>query len=108
MDKNIKILTICNKGNCRSVGTRYCLYKRGYNNVIAIGCTVAPAKTLRMLSGWADIILLAKPKHGNYVRKKFRKKINENFTIGQDVWLNPLHEKLHKLVNKQLDKIGFK
>lgn len=107
MDKNIKILTVCNKGNCRSVGTRYCLYRRGYNNVIAIGCRVALPETLRMLCNWADMILLAEPWYIDSLPKGIYKKINKKFTIGEDIWSNPLNYRLHDIINKQLDLIGF-
>jgi hypothetical protein len=106
MDKSIKILCICQRGNCRSVGTRYCLNERGYNNVIAIGWRNTSIETLKMLSDWAEIILVAKPYHGDYFSSG-KKKVNKEFTIGEDKWGNPMHKDLHRIVNRQLDKIGL-
>ncbi len=110
MDKSIKILTVCNKGVSRSVGTRVCLYRRGYKNVIAIGCTTTSFETLIMLCDWADKILLAKPYHALNlpVDVKTVKKIDKKFTIGEDLWGDPLSKKLHGIANKQLDLIGLK
>ena len=105
MNKKMKILTVCNKGNCRSVGTRYCLYKRGYKNVIATGATVTPIETLQMLCDWADKILIAKPKHAKWLPKNAQSKIDKKFTIGEDVWHNPMSYKLHDVANHQLDLI---
>ena len=66
MAKIIKILCVCDQGNCRSVSTRYCLNKRGYSNVIAIGGSNTEESTLKDLYWWADIVLLAKPSHSRF------------------------------------------
>lgn len=108
MNKKIKILTVCNQGNCRSVGTRRQLNKRGYANVIAIGCTNTSVETLTMLCDWADEILVAKPKHEGPLPKNARGKVNKQFTIGEDKWHNSMNEELRNIVKKQLDLIGFK
>jgi len=104
MDKSIKILCVCQHGYCRSVGTRYCLNKRGYNNVIAIGWRNTSLETLKMLSDWADIILVAKPYHADYLPSG-KEKVNNKFTIGEDNWLNPMNKELHEIVDKQLELI---
>lgn len=106
-NRRIKILCVCNKGNCRSVGTRHCLNKRLYNNVISIGATNTSPYTLTMLCEWADKILLAKPYHIDYLPRGFENKVDSNFTIGEDVWNNPLNRKLHELINEKLDSIGL-
>ena len=102
-----KILCVCNQGNCRSVGTRYLLNKHGYKNVIAIGGANTSAETLKMLSDWADIILLAKPVHNRFIPEENRIKINEQFTIGEDLWNNPMNKELHKTAGKALKSIGL-
>ncbi len=108
MNKKTKILTVCNQGNCRSVGTRRQLNSRGYTNVIAIGCANTSIKTLRMLYNWADKVLLAKPRHAGYFPMKTRKKMDEQFTIGEDLWGDPFNRELQEIVKKQLDLIGLK
>ena|SRR3990167_489141 len=104
MDK--KILCVCQNGNCRSVATRYCLKKRGYTNVIAIGWNNTSKETLTMLCDWADKILVAKPYHGDMLPSG-KEKIDHVFTIGEDTWLNPMNEELHKIINIKLDLIGL-
>ena len=106
MDKEIKILCVCNQGNCRSVGTRMCLNNRGYTNVIAIGAINTSMNTLAMLWNWADLILLAKPTHKVFF--PLSDKVYIKFTIGEDKWGNPYNEELHKIVNEQLDLVGLK
>lgn len=82
----------------RSVGTKRSLNNRGYNNVLSVGSYITPIDTLKMLCEWADVILLAKPEHGEYILPQFREKINDKFCIGDD---------LSFTVKKQLDKIGL-
>lgn len=106
MNKDTKILCICNKGNCRSVGTRYCLNERGYKNVIAMGGENTTLKTMAMLCRWADIILLAKKTHIRFIPILFLHKVVYEYEVGEDVYdHNPMDKKLHKIVRKQLDKI---
>ena len=107
MNKNIKILTVCHQGNCRSVATRWCLIKRGYRNVISTGCMSTNPETLQMLCDWADKILVAKPKHGKPLPDNAQDKIDKRFTIGEDLWHNPMNKKLQDIANKQLDLIGL-
>jgi galactitol-specific phosphotransferase system IIB component len=103
MDK--KILCICRHGFSRSVATKMCLNERGYFNVIAVGKQNTDLKTLDMLCKWADIILLAKFKHGDFILDD--KKIEKHFSIGEDVWFNPYNKELHEIIDKQLDLIGL-
>jgi len=105
MDKTIKILCICNQGNCRSVATRYCLNRRGYTNVISIGESNTDIETLTMLYNWADKVLLAKPHHSRNLLDTA--KVDKSFTIGEDKWLNPLNKELHQLIRYELNKIGL-
>jgi len=94
----MKILCVCRSGSVRSVATKNELNRRGYNDVIAVGGLKLPPKTLNMLCKWADMILLAKPRHGKNIESKYRKKINTEFVIGDD---------LGGKVKKQLNKIGL-
>jgi len=103
----MKILCVCNKGNVRSVATKYCLNRRGHDDVITVGCTLVSDETIFMLSLWADMILLAKPVHGKRIPDKFKDKINKSFTIGEDRWGNPLNLMLEEIINKELDLIGL-
>ena len=108
MDKDIKILTVCNQGNCRSVGTRRQLNKRGYRNVIAIGGANTSGELLMMLCNWADKVLLAKPDHILFLLDIGMKKVDKRFTIGEDKWHNPMNSELREIVKSQLDLIGLK
>jgi len=108
MDKNTKILTICQKGVCRSVGTRYRLCRRGFTNVISIGARNTSATTLNMLCGWADKILLAHPRFSDIVPADCVHKVDTNFSIGTDKWYNAQHRDLQNLLRKKLSHLGYK
>lgn len=96
---------MCQYGMCRSVATRFCLDNRGYGNVISIGWINTSEETLKMLCDWSDKILVAKPYHGEML--PINEKIDKDFTIGEDIWLNPFNKDLHKFINTKLDLIGL-
>jgi hypothetical protein len=104
---NLKILCICEHGNVRSVGTRRELCKRGYLSTIAIGSTNTSNTTLKMLCDWAEVILVAEPKFGTNLPYEGREKVNPYFTIGPDVYGNPLRGTLKEVVKEQLTRIGL-
>lgn len=106
MDRNANILCLCNKGFCRSVATRFALSRRGYTNVVAIGVTNTSQDLLNDLCKWSDIILLAKPSHADYI-PDWKEKIQEEFTIGEDIYQNPYHIDLQNLINEKLNLIGL-
>lgn len=107
MSKETKILCVCQMGNVRSVGTRRRLNRRGYPNVIAIGAENTGQETLRMLCNWADIILIAEP-HQRELLPTGRKKVDMVFTIGPDVYGNPVKQSLQDIIKAQLNKIGLR
>ena len=49
----MKIVTVCQKGNTRSVALRSLLLKGGKHDVIACGYAVNSRQTLEMLYTWA-------------------------------------------------------
>jgi hypothetical protein len=105
--KDLKILCVCRSGNVRSVATKYCLNRKFYDDVIAVGCDKVSRETLRMLCEWADLILLAKPDHGKKIGQQFKHKINKGFTIGEDTYGSSVNLKLMEVVEYQLVKIGL-
>ena len=107
MDKNIKILCVCEQGINRSTGTKFCLNQRGYKNVIAMGISQTTPEMAKMLCDWADMILLAKPYHRQHLPDGNLPKIREDFTIGEDTFHKPITKELIAIVNPQLDKIGL-
>jgi galactitol-specific phosphotransferase system IIB component len=95
MNKDTKILCACRSGYIRSVETKKQLNKRGYYNVLSVGAYNTSLGTLDMLCKWADVILLAKPRHGKYIDPKYKKKVITEFYIGDDI-----EGKIKKELNK--------
>ena len=107
--KNKKILCVCRGGHVRSVATKYCLNRRGYKEVIAVGGEYVSFDTMCILCDWADIILLAKPNHKKFIPvfTEFIDKVNLSFSIGEDTYGTPVNWKLEELIDRELDKIGL-
>lgn len=107
MNKNTKILVICNKGNVRSVATKHALNQRGYKDVLTMGSTLVSQSTASLLAAWADIILLAKSSHGSCIPIEKYYKVKGDFKLGDDKYGDPTNWVLTETVNKQLDAIGL-
>lgn len=57
----MRILCVCNGGNCRSVATAEILKGVYGHEAIAIGTYWFKPDSVRMLCGWADVILPVEP-----------------------------------------------
>jgi hypothetical protein len=107
VQKNTKILCVCEKGNVRSVGiARRLKDGRHYTNVIAIGAVNTERPTLFMLCEWAEIILIAEPQFADLLPVGHEK--IADFTIGPDIYRTPTNNRLQNLVGHQLNKIGLR
>lgn len=80
----MRILTVCSQGNKRSVYTRFALNKK--HDVIAMGVDVQSQETIKMLTEWADVILLAEKAMKKKIPTKQQRKIDEAFVIGPDIY----------------------
>jgi hypothetical protein len=108
MNKHIRLLTVCEAGEDRSVATAFDLkHFRGYDNVLNCGISKVQPDTFLMLGKWADkIIVLADPTVLRRIPHVFRHKV-QFVNIGFDVWQSPENPKLKKIVHKELDKLGY-
>lgn len=91
----MKILTVCQRGNCRSVAAAYILKDRlGFADTIAMGIETASTETQNMLGNWADKILaVGQEDIFNRIPKQFEEKTYW-VNIGPDMWHNPMNEYL--------------
>ena len=99
----MKILTVCNGGNCRSV-TLASMIKQDDHSVeaIPIGVRTSSMKTIRLLSEWADKIVVVAD---GPVIAKFPKGYEDkiiHIDIGKDKWVQAMHPKLVKIIKKAL------
>lgn len=103
-----KILTVCQRGNSRSVATAYILKdERQYSDVLACGIETVSPNTFTMLADWADKIIVVGEK---YVWDKVPKNEHTDnkvtwVDVGPDQWGNPFHPELQALARKFLDDL---
>ena len=94
----MKVLVLCQGGNCRSVAIGYLLkYVSKYkHDAIAAGWEGNTQDTIDMLSEWADRIIIVQPEFISHVQKKYYKKVVV-IDVGPDRWFNSLHPQLLQL-----------
>lgn len=82
----MKILTVCQGGNVRSVMARYLLnYKYGFD-ALACGWEPNSAETKEMLFEWADIIIPMQAEFVDKIPEKYRDKVQFVLDTGPDRW----------------------
>lgn len=101
----MKILTVCNGGNCRSV-TLASMLKQDDKSVecLSIGVRTSSKATFRLLANWADKIVIVAD---GAVRKKFPEEFIDKLIwldIGKDKWEQAMNPNLVKLIQKELKK----
>lgn len=101
----MKILTVCSQGNKRSVFTRFVL--NHHHDVIALGVDVNTPETIRLLAGWADKILVAEPIMKKKIPVRFQSKVDDNFTIGADVFPVSIGGRLLNIVGIKLKELKY-
>lgn len=101
----MKILTVCSQGNKRSVFTRFIL--NHHHDVIALGVDVNSPETIRMLSEWSDVILIAHPKMKKRIPTTLQHKIDERFTIGDDIYPESIGGILKEIVYQKLKVLKY-
>lgn len=102
----MKILTVCQRGNCRSVSLGYYLKDwKGYDDVIACGIQTTKPETFAMLANWADKILVPTERAvWEMIPEEFRKK-GVHIDIGNDRWGNPMNPELLQLMAKIVEDL---
>lgn len=96
----MKVLTICSAGAVRSVAMAHRL-KHDYGiDAVPLGRDTNSPETIEKLSEWADRIIVMQPRYADGVPMKYvHKLVPAHLTdVGPDVWLNPLHPELQKVI----------
>ena len=108
----MKILTVCEGGNVRSVGLAQRL-KAHDHNAVAVGTMYAFAsyndrQPGTMLAEWADLVVVMSaemlPNCG--IEKNYHHKL-KICEVGKDVYGNPFHHDLQKLCGEWMEKEGL-
>lgn len=101
----MRILCVCSQGNKRSVFTRFILNHS--HDALAMGVNVNSPETIRMLSEWAEVILLAHPKMKKSIPVKCQGKVDDRFTIGDDIYPETITGVLKDEVYLKLKRLGY-
>lgn len=88
----MRVLTVCAGAVCRSVAMALLLKSDGMD-AVALSFDWNKAQTFKMLSRWADRIVVMEPKYAPAIPEEFRAKMRV-CDVGPDVWRNPLHDGL--------------
>lgn len=103
MEKRLKILTICNHGNIRSVALAYLIKSIYGHEAIAIGSEDTSKETWDMLLNWADKVIVmdsSVPIEAPLYKPRSDDKVIY-LNIGKDIWFDAKHQALlHKLYKK--------
>lgn len=98
----MKILTVCQGGNSRSVACAYLLKYEYSIDALAIGWEKNSVDTLSMLCTWADKVIIMQAEFEQFIPTAYKEKI-EIIDVGPDVWFNGLHPELINIIGPKLD-----
>lgn len=102
----MKILTVCQKGHCRSVALKILLGKYMGHDVLSCGYKTSSMETLRMLFEWADKVVILTKAALIVIEEKYKDKV-VIFDIGHDIWINPTHPDLQENLKKLIKEYGL-
>lgn len=94
----MKILTICQGGNSRSVAMAYVLKYRYEIDSLACSWEKNSKETLNMLFNWADYIFTMETEFIKYIPDEFKHKVLST-DVGIDRWFS-IRDDLIKICNK--------
>jgi hypothetical protein len=97
----MKVLTLCQGGNCRSVALGFVLKYSYGHDAIACGWEKNSAATIEMLADWADRIIVVESHFVERVPDRCRAKVSV-YDVGPDRWFNSLHLELIGLFNAMI------
>lgn len=98
-----RVLTLCRWGLVRSVALRRVLIDELGVDCLAAGIQKNSRETLRLLSDWADVIVLSS-RHLLEIEQAEELPPGKLWVLdlGGDRWQNPRHQELHKLCHEHL------
>ncbi len=93
----MKIMTICDQGNNRSVTFAHLLkYKYPGSDVIAIGLGRCSVETQKMLFDWADYLIVTDKELYDNMEPGWEEK-KRLWDVGKDVYPRPFNKYLYQL-----------
>lgn len=105
----MKIVTVCEHGNKRSVHAAYLMrFKRkvdggGMNDVIPIGIKTSSEDMQTMLFDWADWIILTDIRYLDLINPKYNDKMHI-WDVGEDRWPSTFNKELLDLLRLRMEE----
>ena len=89
----MKIVTICQRGNSRSVALAYLIKHELKHEAIAIGVRQHSAETKKMLFDWADVLILTDKRFLPEIPTEYHTKL-KIYDVGRDKFFRGFDEGL--------------
>jgi len=101
----MKILTVCQGGQVRSVALKYRLTYVYGHEAIPCGVQSNSKDTIRMLCHWADWTIILQPEFKAWIPPEYHGKLF-CYDVGADRWANPFHPELQAILDQLIKKHG--
>lgn len=82
----MKIVTLCDEGNNRSVTFAFFLRRKYKAEVIPVGFLSTSRSTRKMLYDWADIIICLVPKRAHWIPEEYKAKVKVWIGVDPDIY----------------------
>ena len=110
--KPLRILTVCQGGQVRSVALKYLLtYKHGHE-CLACGWQSNSAETRAALYAWADYIVVLQSEFAAHIPAEFHTRADGSrklfaYDVGEDRYGNPFHKELQSGLESMIAAHGL-
>jgi predicted protein tyrosine phosphatase len=102
----MKVLTICQGGQVRSVGLKYILTYKYNHEALACGVQSNTPDTISMLCGWADAIVILQKEFIQFVPAEHRNGKLFCYDVGPDRFGYAFHPELQSMLDNMIQKHG--
>jgi galactitol-specific phosphotransferase system IIB component len=102
----MKVLTVCERGNSRSVALAYILKDHLHFDAIAVGIRTASINTFQMLCDWADKIILVDKVFVEEIPDQFHSKL-VIYDVGPDRYFLGFSQELLLKYKEYLKVVGL-
>ena len=99
----MKILTVCEQGNNRSVTFATLLRYKYKCDTIPMGFDTMSAESQVMLYNWADVIIITDKNLVECLPKEYKQKM-KLWDVGPDHYIRPFNRNLHQLASKIIEE----
>lgn len=105
----MKIITVCEHGNKRSVHAAFLMHHKrkvdggGFNDVVPIGISNTSKELQKMLFDWCDWIILTDARFKDQIPSEYQSKLHI-WDVGEDRWPSTFNKELMDLLRKRMEE----